>query len=227
MKQPIREAFLPTRQSLLSRLRNWDDQDSWRQFFETYWRLIYDVAIRSGLDDAAAQDVVQETILAAAKQLPGFRYEPGAGSFKGWLLQITRRRIADSLRAQYRARGLKSAPTGEEGWQGGESPGSGADPDGVANPPEREPAGTAPADFEAIWDSEWNGHLAHAALDRLKARVNPRHFQAFELMTREEWSPGEVARSLGLNIAQVYLVRSRLRRQLRQELERLEREPGF
>lgn len=35
------EAFLPTRQSLLSRLRDWQDAAGWREFFDTYWRLIY------------------------------------------------------------------------------------------------------------------------------------------------------------------------------------------
>ena len=35
------DEFIPTRRSLLSRLKNWDDQDSWRDFFNTYWKLIY------------------------------------------------------------------------------------------------------------------------------------------------------------------------------------------
>jgi len=28
-----------TRWSLLARLKNWEDQQSWRKFFDTYWRL--------------------------------------------------------------------------------------------------------------------------------------------------------------------------------------------
>ena len=57
----------PTRYSLLSRLQNWDDQDSWRDFFDTYWRLIYSVAIKSGLTENEAQEVVQETVIAVAR----------------------------------------------------------------------------------------------------------------------------------------------------------------
>jgi len=41
-----REEFLPTRWSLLSRLKDWDDQKSWRQFFDTYWRLIYNTGVK-------------------------------------------------------------------------------------------------------------------------------------------------------------------------------------
>jgi len=54
------------------------------------------VAVKAGLNDAEAQqEVVQETVISVAKQMPGFRYDPTRGTFKGWLLKITRRRIAD------------------------------------------------------------------------------------------------------------------------------------
>ena len=88
--------FPPTRHSLLTRLKDWDDQTSWREFFDTYWRLIYAVALKAGLSDAEAQDVVQETVLTVAKKVGAFEAQPD-GSFKGWLLQITRRRMADQF----------------------------------------------------------------------------------------------------------------------------------
>jgi len=49
------DEFIPTRQSLLSRLKRWDDQESWRDFFDTYWKFFNSVAVKSGLsdDDAA------------------------------------------------------------------------------------------------------------------------------------------------------------------------------
>jgi len=65
----------PTRQSLLSRLKSWDDQESWKDFFDTYWRLIYNAAVRAGLTEPEAQDVVQETLLSVAKKIPEFKYD--------------------------------------------------------------------------------------------------------------------------------------------------------
>ena len=50
--------LVPTRYSLLSRLQDWDDQQSWREFFDNYWRLIYSFALKSGLSETEAQDVV-------------------------------------------------------------------------------------------------------------------------------------------------------------------------
>src|SRR5262245_22431625 len=89
---------LRTRRTLLSRLRNLGDQESWRTFFDRYWELFYNVARQAGLTDSDAQDVVQETVIADVKAMPEFRYDPARGSFKQWLLRIVRRRIVDQLR---------------------------------------------------------------------------------------------------------------------------------
>jgi hypothetical protein len=45
------EELLPTRHSLIERLRDLGDQASWREFFDTYWKLLYGAAIRAGLTD--------------------------------------------------------------------------------------------------------------------------------------------------------------------------------
>ncbi len=92
-----REELLPTRSSLLNRLRDWEDQASWREFFNTYWKFIYSVAIRSGLSDQEAEDVVQETVLSIARRCRT-GYDPAKSSFKGWLMHVTRLRIMDQLR---------------------------------------------------------------------------------------------------------------------------------
>ena len=34
------ETFIPTRSSLLKRLKNWEDQESWQEFFNLYGKLI-------------------------------------------------------------------------------------------------------------------------------------------------------------------------------------------
>src|SRR5437667_9112289 len=93
---------IPTRHSLLNRLKDWDDQTSWQEFFDTYWRLIYNVAAKAGLSDAEAQEVVQETIIAVARKIGEFKADPAHGSFSAWLMQLTRWRIADQWRQRDR-----------------------------------------------------------------------------------------------------------------------------
>src|SRR5438552_9093962 len=105
------DQLIPTRATLIDRLKNWQDQSSWQEFFDTYWKLIYGVARQAGLTDAEAQDVVQDTMLSVARHMPGFKYDPAIGSFKGWLLNMTRWRIID----QVRKRRLGVPPAAEQG----------------------------------------------------------------------------------------------------------------
>jgi DNA-directed RNA polymerase specialized sigma24 family protein len=63
------DEFMPTRRSLLSRLKNWEDQGSWKEFFDTYGKLIYRFAVKAGLTNAKAQDVVEETVFIVAKKM--------------------------------------------------------------------------------------------------------------------------------------------------------------
>src|SRR5438034_4122504 len=90
--------FIVTRRRLVERLADWGDQLRWQEFFDTYWKLIYSAARQSGLTDVEAQEVVQETVITVAKNIDKLKYDPAVGSFKGWLLQITRWRIADQFR---------------------------------------------------------------------------------------------------------------------------------
>src|SRR5580704_5872175 len=103
-----------TRYSLLSRLQDWQDNKSWQEFFETYWRPVYSVALRSGLTETEAQEVVQETFICVAKNIHQFRRDRTKGSFKGWLRNITRWRIADQLRKRTRGPTDESAVPPEE-----------------------------------------------------------------------------------------------------------------
>ena len=198
------ENLLPTRQSLLSRLKDWDDQDSWRDFFELYWRLIFDVARKSGLSETDAQDVVQETIMAVAKQMPEFRYDRNRGQFKGWLCQITRRRIADRLRKQYR-----------------EPKGSGEESHAEAL---NEVADTTVETLDALWEQEWKQHLYQLAVERVKRRVRPEHFQIFDLYVIQGWPVTQVAKALSVSIPLIYVTRHRVGLMLRGEIKRLQRE---
>jgi RNA polymerase sigma-70 factor (ECF subfamily) len=199
---------LPTRSSLLSRLRNLGDDASWRTFFDTYWLLLYNVARKSGLTDADAQDVVQETIIAVARKMPEFRYDPAKGSFKNWLLLITRRRIHDHLRKLYRSlRGNRGEP---------------------ANNETREPAAaevlTPDEQIDAAWEAEWRNNFFQTALARVRQRVKPKVYQAFDCCVTRNLPASEVARMLGLSAAQVYLAKHRVGRALKAEMTRLERE---
>lgn len=202
--------LLPTRRSLLDRLRNWEDQASWRDFFNTYWKFIYSVAIRSGLSDQEAEDVVQETVLSVAKKMPEFVYDPAKCSFKGWLMHVTRLRILDQFRRRQSA--FHQRPNGDH--------------DSRRTPTlERIPDPAAGVQQDAAWDEEWERNLVDAAMERVKLRVKPEHYQIFYLSAVKGLKTGEVARMLQVNIGLVYLVRHRLSKDVKREIERLKENP--
>ncbi len=200
------DPFLVTRRSLVERLANRDDQKHWQEFFETYWKLIYGFARKAGLNDAEAQDVVQETIITVSKKIDSLKYDPSVGTFKGWLLHITRWRIADQFRERDPA--ARAAHTS-------------ADDDRRTAMIERVPD-RSDAELEATWDAEWKANLLEAALARVKRRVEARQYQIFDCYVVKEWPAGKVAKELRVNIAQVYLARHRVAALLREEVRRLE-----
>lgn len=87
------EDLIPTRKSLLGRLKDWQDNESWKDFFDTYWRLIYGFAIQRGLNHEESQEVVEETVVAVAKrQCPGSRRSaPPATRPAAAVLSLSRR----------------------------------------------------------------------------------------------------------------------------------------
>ena len=201
-----KDDWLPTRTSLLRRLKQWEDQESWRDFFNTYWKLIYAAAVKAGLNDAEAQDVVQDTVIAVAKKIEDFKYDPALDSFKGWLLYLTRKRIALHYRKRERDRG--GAARSSEAIA-------------IAGELERipDPAGV---DLDAIWNEEWENNLTDAALARVKQQVNPRQFQIFNFYVLKQWSVKEVAETLGVTVAQVYLAKHRISALVKKEVKRLQ-----
>ena len=74
------------------------EKANWKNFFDNYWRLIYETACKAGLADGEAQEVVQEVIVSVAQQMQNFGFDPSKGSFKGWVIHLTRWRIIDKLR---------------------------------------------------------------------------------------------------------------------------------
>jgi RNA polymerase sigma factor (sigma-70 family) len=199
--------LIPTRWTLIGRLKDWDDQESWREFFDTYWRLVYGVARRAGLSPQDAQDIVQETVVSVCKGIERFRAEPERGSFKGWLLTITRNRIIDLQRKRQRAAAV-SVPAPPSSTR------STAFEDRVVDP-----AGNG---FDAAWDAEWERNLVSLALERLERKTSARHYQVFLLHVIQQHPADKVAKATGIPASQVYLIKHRLQPEFREALQQLE-----
>lgn len=215
------DELIPTRASLLARIKDHNDGESWEEFHDSYHKLIYGVARKAGLCDVEAEDAAQDTLVAVAQHIGEFRYDPKRCSFKTWLLMITRQRIIWQVRKRLRI--LASQParpnppeSSSEGWMPAprnDDTSRTSTVDAVPDP--------GSLNIDAMWDEEWRKNLLAVALERVKAKVSERQFQIFELAMMQEWSVSDIARTLRINAASVYLARHRVGAVLKREVREL------
>ena len=197
----------PTRSSLILKLRSWDDKSSWQRFFDTYWRLIYTVARRTGLSDFEAQEVVQETVIAVARAVKDFEYDRAKGSFRGWLTRWASWRIKDQFRKRSRE---------HEAVQQRRDGDSEARTDWVERVPDPENT------LDQLWQEEWDRKLREVVLRRVKDLTTPRQYQIFDCYVLKGWPVSRVVQDLGVSTASVYLARTRVSRLIRTEMAHVE-----
>ena len=155
--------------------------------------------------------MVQETILSIAKQSKKNMYDPEKGSFKSWLMNMTRWRINDQFRKRKKDTAMNIAE-----WE---------DEDGKTSVIDRleDPnSGT----LERLWDVEWKKNLADAALEKVKAQVSPKQYQIFDCYVIREWEAEKVQEQLGVSMSQVYLAKHRVGKILKKELAKLNEDEG-
>ena len=187
----------PTRWSLIRRLADPGDAVAWEDFYATYGRAVHGMALKAGLSQQEAEDAVQETVASMVKSLPEFKADQAAGSFKSWLFQLARWRIANQF---------EKRPKLDRGEVRG---GRVAERDSGTGTAERvvDPSLNL---LELAWDVEWEEAVLDLALRRLKAKVKARHFQMFYLHVIKQQSARVVASALGTSSAQVHLMKYRL-----------------
>jgi RNA polymerase sigma-70 factor (ECF subfamily) len=78
-------------------------------------------------------------------------------------------------------------------------------------------------EYGAEWDTMWEQKFLAAAMENVRPLLADRQFQAFDLYVTKGWPPAEVAKTLGMTAARVYLIKHRVSRLLRTELKRLQR----
>ena len=207
MMNEQKDNLMQTRATLLNKLKNWQDEASWQRFFDTYWKLIYWAARRTGLRDDEARDVVQETMLAVARRMPGFVYDPAIGSFRAWLKKQTRWSIVNQLRKRDSRLAQLNAPTAS---------------DGEEDPIDQLPDLATVSD--QFWEAEWQKNLLEAAVARVKNKADPLNYQIYDLYVNREWPAQKVAATFGINVPQVYVIKHRISKMIAEEGQRLEKQ---
>jgi RNA polymerase sigma factor (sigma-70 family) len=191
-----------TRPSLLLRLLDPRDERAWSEFTAIYAPLTYRLARRRGLQDADACDLTQEVFRAVARAFQSGAFEPGRGSFRGWLF-----RIARNLAVNHLVRQARQPRCGEdtalrdllEAWP-------------------------APSEDSALFGAEYRRQLLCWAIEEVRGEFTDLTWKAFWATGVEGRPAAEVAQELGTTVGTVYHCKSKVMARLRERVAEVEGE---
>jgi RNA polymerase sigma-70 factor (ECF subfamily) len=151
------------------------------------------------LQEADAEDVTQIVLAKLAQKLADFQYDPSR-RFRGWLKTLAYHALSDYLEARRR-------------------PGEGSGGDDVAQVLD---SLAARDDLVRQLTEEFDRELLEEAMRRVQLRVPAHHWEVFRLTALENLSGAEVADRLGMKVATVFTTRSKVQKQVQEEVRRLE-----
>ena len=189
-----------THVTLLARLRQEPtDQAAWGVFVEHYGRHIYRWCRQWKLQDADAEDVTQDILIKLALKLRTFAYDPSR-SFRGWLKTLAHHAWRDFVDSPRRAQAA------------------------AGDTQSREQLGTLEAREDLIQKLEeaFDHELLEAAKVRARLRVAPHTWEAFRLLALEGLPVAEVAATVQMQVAMVYVAKSKVQKMLKEEIRKLE-----
>jgi RNA polymerase sigma-70 factor (ECF subfamily) len=189
-----------TRVTLLTRLaQDPTDQAAWDVFVERYGRHIYRWCRQWNLQDADAEDVTQDILVKLTRNLRDFAYDPSR-SFRGWLKTLAHHAWRDFVDSPRRA---QAAAGNNQVW------------DLMQTLEARE-------DLIRKLQEAFDHELLEAAKVRVRLRVAPHTWEAFRLVALEGLPAEEVAATVQMQVAMVYVAKSKVRKMLQEEIRKLE-----
>jgi RNA polymerase sigma-70 factor (ECF subfamily) len=186
---------------------------AWEEFYQMYWAVIVRYGQKLGLDEAAAHDVLQETMVALLRILPTFQYDPSGGKkFRNFLLTIVHRK---TLAAKRRMTAKAEVPFETAAHEDGLSPS------------EELADENAPLPSDTV-ETNWRESIQEEALRRVREdpTVKGRTWEVFKAYVIEQQPAAEVAQRFGMEKNAVFQIKNRMIKRLREEVSKLTEELG-
>lgn len=189
-----------TRQTLLAKIKNEHDDQSWEDFIFYYQQFIYNIVRRMNMGHHDAEDLVQTIMLKLWNKMPEFEYKPGKGAFRGWLCRITQNETKNYLRKKNKHLDRNNEENNR-------------------TVPQNQYDIDLP-DIEEITRKEWQIYVTNLAWSNIKNTFNQNVQDAFVLLYSDKTSK-DVAAELKLEVNTVNVYKQRVRKRMMQEIKRL------
>jgi RNA polymerase sigma-70 factor (ECF subfamily) len=185
--------MLTTSPTLLNRLRQPDQPRAWEWFVHLYTPLLLVWARRQGLQEADAEDVVQEILVKLVRELPTYERREGQ-SFRGWLFRVSVNQCRD-----YRRRKATRELPGDAGLA----------------------AVSEPSPVSELEEREYRRLLVHRGMQLVRPDFDDKTWTAFVEVTVKGRPAAAVAAELNVTKNAVFLARHRVLKRLREQLDGL------
>jgi RNA polymerase sigma factor (sigma-70 family) len=191
-----------TRATLIQRVQNQQDDQSWEEFVRVYRRYIYAIIRSMNISEHDTEDILQQVLINLWNSLPKMDYEK-INRFRSWLSTVTKNCVTDFIRKRTRdANRLEKA---------------GKDDTLTYLSAIRLP------EINAIAEREWEIHLTNLALENIEPLFSGKAVQAFRLTLKGK-TVEEIAKELDLKENSVYRLKNRVKERLIQEIRHLREE---
>ena len=185
-----------TSASLLGRLIEQPDSESWERFNQLYRPFLKSHLERHySLQPNDADDVTQDVLLVVIRRVQEFRHSGRRGAFRSWLRTIT----ANQIRAFWRQK--RSQPVGT------------GDSEVMSKLDQLEDPTSA---MSQLWDLEHDRHVLGQLLSSIEPEFKPKTWQAFLRLMKDGVPAAEVAQEFGMTLEAVYVAKSKIMRRLRE-----------
>lgn len=189
-----------TSASLLIRIRDSSDKESWGVFEEIYAPIVRAYCRRRGFQNSDVEDITQEVMVKVCQSIRKFEYDPAIGKFRSWLATIT----ANQLKSFVRNRDINDSHLVNAVESFHKAPGS-----------------------ESQWTTIFIQNLFETACGRIRNEFEERTWQCFEETWVHHKAPNVVADQLEIAVHSVYVNKSRVLKRLEQEFEFLTHDLPF
>lgn len=185
-----------TSASFLERLQAQPDDAAWGRLVDLYTPLIRHTLRAAGVQPADQDDLVQEVFGVMLRDLAAFHHNGQPGAFRAWIRGITINRLREFWRDR-----------GRQPQAGSDAPQSLDELEGPNNP------------LRQLWDQEHDRYIVRRLFELIEPRFEPATRLVFRRIVIDGHKPADVAAELGLSVNAVLLAKSRILRQLRQEVK--------